>query len=254
MQSANAELVALIRGRLPMRYYGGETFWSLQIAASLTRMSDSVEAAMRLMEEGFDIDGQTVVRSLYEQVVTLAWVAIDPLSGPVTRLDRWRGSARWERLRLHNDAVTFGETALTQPQITAIRRFLGMDDNAGNHLRPKPLPDRILPDVTRRALDADVHWHQALPGFHPADHLLGFRGLYLPAFRVTSQSVHASAEATEPYITFTGTRYVVDRARPFGRIHWALVCPLFGLALTIAAQHVNWIDAAHVRAIVDHGT
>jgi hypothetical protein len=28
----------------------------------------------------------------------------------------------------------------------------------------------------------------------------------------------------------------------------------FGIGLTIAAQHVNWIDEATVRAIVDRGT
>jgi Phage integrase, N-terminal SAM-like domain len=44
------------------------------------RMADTVDAAMALMDGGFDVDGQTLLRSLYEQVVTFAWVAIDPRS------------------------------------------------------------------------------------------------------------------------------------------------------------------------------
>jgi hypothetical protein len=255
IREANAELVTIVRTRLPMRYYHGESSWSLQVGLALTRMADTVDAAMALMDGGFDVDGQTLVRSLYEQVVTFAWVAIDPhRPQPVSRLDRWLGDARYERLKLHNDAVSFGASALSEGQATAIRRWLGMEDAGGNRVRDKPLPDRVLPEVTQRAHDADVHWSRTISGLHPARHPLGFRGLYLPAFRVASRSVHPSAEGLDPYVSLKRNRYVVDRARPGDRILWALICPLFGMALVIAAQAVNWIDEGVVRGIVDRGT
>jgi hypothetical protein len=81
MQAANAELVGLVRDRLPMRYYQGEAFWGLQIAASLTRMADSVDAAMLLMDRGFDVDGQTVVRSVSLYLTNPAFFG--PASGPL---------------------------------------------------------------------------------------------------------------------------------------------------------------------------
>jgi Family of unknown function (DUF5677) len=257
MQAANAELVALVRDRLPMRYYKGESYWSIQVAPALTRMADTVDAAMSLMTGEFYVDGPTLLRSLYEQVVTFAWVAVNPGSEqPVSRLDRWVREARYERLKLHNDAVQFRirPPVLTKAEASAIRVSLGMEDDAGNRLRDKPLADHILPEVPQRAYDADIYWSQKITGLHSARHPLGFRGLYLPAFRVTSQSVHASVEGLDPYITEERNRLVVNRARAGSRLSWALVCPLFGMALMIAAQHVNWIDEPLVRAIVDRGT
>lgn len=257
IHEANAALTAIVRNRLPMRYYHGESWWSLHVAVALTRMADTVEAAMVLMDGGFDVDGHTLVRSLYEQVVTLSWVAVDPRRPlPVTRLDRWIGEGRYERLKLHKDAVTFGASALTEEEARAISEWLGIEDSEGNKVRDKPFPDRVLPPISQRAQEADVHWSRALAGMHPADHPLGFRGLYLPAFRVASRSVHSSAEGFDPYITLEDDRrrYVIDRARPGGRILWALICPLFGIALTIASRTLKWIDEPSVRAIVDRGT
>jgi hypothetical protein len=129
-----------------------------------------------------------------------------------------------------------------------------MEDSAGTRASDKPLPDRILPEVPQRAHEAAAHWSRTISGLHPPRDLLSFRGLYLPAFRVPSQSVHASTAGLDSYISLERNRYVIDRARPGDRIMWALVCPLFGMALMIAAQHVNWIDETTVRAIIDRGT
>jgi hypothetical protein len=106
MREATTELVALVRCRLPMRYYGGERWWSMFIAGALLRMTDTVESLVVLMADDLNIDGRTLLRSLYEQVVTFAWIGIDP----DRRQFRWLGHAQWERLRLHNDARNFAES------------------------------------------------------------------------------------------------------------------------------------------------
>jgi hypothetical protein len=91
MWLANEALVSMVRDRLPMRYYSGEAWWSLQIAVALTRMCDTVEAEMVLMNSDFDVDGQTLFRSLYEQVVTLpGWRS--SRSGPAASLGLTAGS------------------------------------------------------------------------------------------------------------------------------------------------------------------
>jgi len=42
IREATLGLGAIVRDRLPMRYYPGETFWSMFVAAALTRMCDTV--------------------------------------------------------------------------------------------------------------------------------------------------------------------------------------------------------------------
>jgi hypothetical protein len=103
MQAANAELVGLVRSHLPFRIYGGERWWALFRTAALVRMADTVESLMDLMAAEHDLDGQILVRSLYEQVVTFAWLSIDP----DTRQWRWVGEGRWDLLN-----------PTTTPQIT----------------------------------------------------------------------------------------------------------------------------------------
>jgi hypothetical protein len=67
-------------------------------------MAGTVEAEMILMEGGFDVDGQMLVRSSYEQVVTFAWLVVDPRRfDAVPGLTARSGRARFERLKLHND-------------------------------------------------------------------------------------------------------------------------------------------------------
>jgi hypothetical protein len=95
-----------------MGFYRQADHWSKWSTATLVRMADTVEAAMNLMEAGLEVDARTLLRSLYEQVVTFAWLAIDP--GP--RFARWFGDGLLEDLRLHNDAQPFGITILEEDE------------------------------------------------------------------------------------------------------------------------------------------
>jgi hypothetical protein len=84
--------------------------------------------------------------------------------------------------------------------------------------------------------------------------MLGFRGLYLPAFRTGSRSVHSTLAGLAVYVTDKPNRKVVNVARSESRLMWALVGPLFGMCLVIAAQETRWIDEAEVRRLVDQAT
>lgn len=227
----------------------------------LVRMADTVDASMRLWDGGNDVDGRTLVRSLYEQVVTFAWIAIDP--GP--HYSRWFAQGLWEDLRLHNDAVQFGERVLSEDEVATSRRLLGLDDlrppedtEDAERTRPRkrktPDPALLLPSVADRARDADEHWSVRIRGLHPPGHMLGFRGLYLPAFRTASRSVHSALGGLALYVTDRPNRKIVDVARTEGRLMWALIGPLFGMALVIAATEMKWIDETEVRRLVDDAT
>ena len=124
MREATTELVAPVRSRLPMRYYGGERWWSMFIAGALVWMTDTVESLIVLMADDLNIDGRTLLRSLYEQVVTFAWIGIDP----DRRQFRWLGPAQWERRRLHNDARNFGESILTDEEVVQVKKALGVGE------------------------------------------------------------------------------------------------------------------------------
>ena len=255
IREAALSLQAIVRDRLPMRYYPGETFWSMFVATTLTRMCDTVDALLTLMADDHHVDGQTVLRSLYEQVVTLAWISIEPEPRQV----RWAGTGLAERLKLQNDAEQFGETIMSGDEAEDVRKRLGIgieeDDRCGGTRKRKdPLPHTILPPTVERALEADQHWSARLAGLHPSTHLLGFRGLYVSVYRLGSQAAHGWMQALDPYVHVDGNRHVVNRARPGPRITWGLIPPLFGIAMIIAAQQVNWIDEPTVRDIVDRGT
>lgn len=190
-----------------------------------------------------------------EQVVTFAWIGADP----AVRQRRWLGQARWEELRLHNDAVNFGERLMSPDEVRSATKLLGIGmfetDACGRRRKRKaPLADRILPPLTDRARETDAYWGKRVSGLHASDHLLGFRGLYLGVYRIGSQPTHGSMAALESYFKKERNRYVVQRGGLGPELTWYLAAPLFGIALVIAAQQVNWIDEARVRELVDQAT
>ena len=60
--------------------------------------------------------------------------------------------------------------------------------------------------------------------------------------------------ALDPYLSRESNRYVIHEPESGSRVMWALVGPLFGIALVIAARWDRWIDEDEVRALVDVAT
>jgi hypothetical protein len=231
MIETNREMVELVRQWLPQRYYGGEAWRAVFSAAALVRMADTVDSMMALLERRLDADALTLLRSLYEQVITLAWIAIDPEPNH----KRWLGNAKHEMLKLHNDAAAFGETILTATEATDA----------------KNAPE--MPNVADRAKEADEHWPDRVKGLHPDGHLLSFRGLYLSIYRLGSRPTHGAVNALDDYVTL-GNPVVVDRPDAGPVLWYALAAPLFGIGLMIAAQSFNWLDEDTVRATIEKAT
>jgi hypothetical protein len=158
------ELVAYVRSNFPMRFYSGESWWS---TFAVLRMTDTVEhitAELGTMSNG---DSLTLVRVVYEQGVTLCWIAIDPES----HHGRWRAHALASDSKLRADVERFGAT-----------------------LDPIPKPDKSavgLPSMDQRAEESDLHWHGKVAGLHAGTHLFSFRGLYAALYRTASRPAHA---------------------------------------------------------------
>ena len=270
---ADRQLIEVVRRRLPQRVYDGERWWTFFRWAALVRMADTLEALLDLMPLRRDVDGQTLLRSLFEQVVTFAWVAIDP---DVHRV-RWTNSALWDMLKLHNDALRFegqlGQRLWSDGQVAYVKNRLGIGDDAplgdagdcspasdAKRHRNRPDSELVLPGLADQAYEADRYWSPRVRGLYlglySADHVLGFRGLYLPVYRIGSRAAHGSLLALEPYVSrdYEPNRYVIDHAQPASRLGWALAGPLFGMALLIAEQWEQWIDEDEVRRLIDAAT
>src|SRR4051794_3734064 len=151
------EMVRYIHSRYPMRFYQGEKWWTVHASAAALRMADMADATLAHITDHRDQEAAAALRNLYEMVVTLVWVLIDPIE----RRHHWEGEALIQQLKLHNDLATFGETLLDPSEIAAGRSATGM------------------PPLVNRAKECDEHWVQRVAGLHADGHLLSFRGLYI---------------------------------------------------------------------------
>ncbi len=227
--SGNTELVALVRSCLPQRFYPKEPWWSPFCAASVVRMADTVEAITELAESKHSNDLLSLLRSLYEQAVTLAWILI----APDQNFARWVDSAKIQVLKLHNETVAFGESILTANEVSEAEQAVGM------------------PGVDVRASQVDQHWASRIEGFYPSTHLFSWRGLYTSIYRMGSRPMHSSIESLDLYISRPVEPVVVNLAKPGPAIWFALSTPVFTMGLAVAAERFRWIDRERVREIND---
>jgi Family of unknown function (DUF5677) len=165
-------LTALVAEHLPRHIPPAAPEWDFYGPAMISRMIDTVESVVALMQADRAVDGAVLVRVLYEHVVKFCWISIDPS----THYERWRSDAElWDR-KLHNDAIQVGLIE-GQPAGTA-----GLDQ---------------LPDMAQLADRVDRHWGGRIVGFTSptkgSQALVTFRGMYLPVYRTASPGCAVAA-------------------------------------------------------------
>jgi hypothetical protein len=232
--TATRELVALVASHLPQRFYPGERPWRMFGAAIVVRMADTVESIMALMAAGLPIDGLIVLRALYEQVVRYMWVSIDPDA----HIARWGDNARAHLLKLHNDALKFGQTVMDDAELSKARDA------------------KELPGLADLALAVDAHWGGKMIGFREpatgAQGILTMRGLYTMVYRTGSRAAHLQPDSLEPYATIHASPIVVARpSKDEPSIWWPLTVALYAHALIVCNEQLNWPDPDRVREIND---
>jgi len=233
LRRVNREFVQYVRASFPMRFYRGESDSALLGAAALLRACDTVESMMLLLARRKDEDALILLRSLYEQAVLLAWIAIDPDA----RHERWWGEGKGQLLTRHNEALPYGETILSPDEVADCEAATG------------------LPNVEAMARELDDHWPERTHGLRSAGHLLSFHGLYQVVYRMGSRPAHASIESTGPYVRFAPpSPSIVAEAREDTMLWYSLAAPVFGMALIIASRRFRWIDEARVRRFIDRAT
>lgn len=232
VRKASGELITLVEGHLPQRFYRGEHPWKWMSAAIVARMADTVESMMALMDTGNAVNGLVLLRTLYEQVVIYCWASIDRETNP----ERWRLNALFQLRKFHIDALAFGEKVLTKKELTAVQK------------------GEPMPPLTDLAAAVDKHWGGRLIGFRPPrsnpGDILTFRGLYIAIYRMGSRATHVEPDSLAPYLDYdVYPRRVHRAAKDDPSIWWPLAVPLFAQALLVCHEQLNWPDPARVKAI-----
>jgi hypothetical protein len=170
---------------------GDPADWPVLGWAMLARATLTLDSLMELLPWRRAADASVLVRCLYEQVVTFAWIAIDPAD----HSEQWVRWDRRQRIKVDNDLQEHGSIPLLDPETRAA--FEAKASEGPN------MPSQ----VPVRAAAVDAHWSQFSALFHagPADQR-SMRGMYRTIYRGESQYVHAAVGSLD--------RLIVDSAIP----------------------------------------
>jgi len=211
--------------------------WPLVGSGLLVHATSSLRSIVfRLAPDGAHNDASRLLRSLYDHVVTFAWLASDPPS----LLPVWRKSDLQERLKMDREARSAGEQLLADDVREQMERDVaGIDGNA--------------PDLASKAVIADRHWAPRIDEFR-ADGLGSLRGLYTILFRQHSGLVHATMRGLNHVsvdLEPPRRRIAMEDVAPEGSGPYGMATVVYGLGLLVAAQALGWPDAGEVERIFD---
>lgn len=217
-------LCALVESRLPLTVEsdGSEDDWNVVGPAILAAAARHLRGISHLQETfPSAVIGWQLVRSMFEYVVTYAWVAADP----ATRTQQWLKYDYVYRLKLHNDFRELGETFLEEADRQRVEGFL---------------PDVAeMPDLVSRTRAADETWAeplQELEDYLPEENR-SFRRLYPVIYRNGSRFTHQSSHVVNALVTGNPPELVVDGERRLERDLTVIPTGILtaGLAIAVTA-------------------
>lgn len=233
-----AALIDLVEGNLEVEGDAGgpQTAWPMVGPALLAHATSSLRSIVfRLRPDDAHNDASRLLRSLYDHVVTFAWLGADP----PPRLALWRKEDLEERLKIHREFAAAGEKLIPDADREQMERDVA-------RLEGKP------PDLASKAAIADKHWIPRIGGALRPNSLSSFRGFYTILFREHSGLVHATMRGLNHVtvdLDLPRKRVVLEaplegRASPYG-----MASVVYGLGLLVAARSLGWPDAGEVQAI-----
>jgi hypothetical protein len=155
-------LAVLVEARLPMEadVPGVREAWPLVGPALLSHATGTLRSIMLLGPAGAHNDAARLLRSLYDHVVTFAWLAAD---ASAERLALWRLEDLGQRLKVDREMAEAGAPIL--------------DDAARDEMqREVEGAKTTTPDLAAKALAADRHWAPQVEAVDETG-LGSFRGL-----------------------------------------------------------------------------
>ncbi|HEX5608957.1 MAG TPA: hypothetical protein VFX45_02555 [Solirubrobacterales bacterium] len=232
-------LIDLVEGRLETEVdvVGPETAWPIVGPALLAHATSSLESIVfRLRPYGAHNDSSRLLRSLYDHVVTFAWLAADTPA----RLPLWRKEDLKERLKIHREFADAGVQMLPDADRKQMESAVaGIEGNA--------------PNLAIKAAMADQYWIPRIGGALRPDSLSSFRGFYTILFREQSGLVHATMRGLNHVtIDLEPPRKRVVREAPLGEgSPYGMATVVYGVGLLVAAQALDWPIAEEVNTIFE---
>jgi hypothetical protein len=229
-------LINLVEGRLEVEgdVHGPDTAWPLVGPALLTHATSSLRSIVfRLRPDEAHNDSSRLLRSLYDHVVTFAWLAADPPA----RLALWRKEDLKERLKIHGEFAAVGEQLLSDADREQMERDVARIEGTA-------------PDLASKAAMADKHWIPRIEALQPHS-LRSLRGFYTILFREQSGLVHATMRGLN-HVTIDlapSRKRVVLEGPPGESSPYGMATVVYGIGLLVAAQSLGWPDADEIEAI-----
>jgi len=232
-----AALIDLVAGRLEVEgdATGPQTAWPMVGPALLAHATSSLRSIVfRLRPDEVHNDASRLLRSLYDHVVTFAWLAADP----PPRLALWRKEDLEERLKIHREFAAAGEQLIPDADREQMERDVARLEGKA-------------PDLASKAAMADKHWIPRIGGALRPNSLSSFRGFYTILFREHSGLVHATMRGLNHVtIDLTPPRKRVVLEAPLGESSpYGMATVVYGLGLLVAARSLDWPDADAVEAV-----
>lgn len=228
----------LVTEHLPAEYEvtGDVDAWPLIAAALLSRMTTTIRMLLALQWWQRSADPGTLLRSLYEHMVHLAWLGADPSP---TRFAAWRREDLRIRVAAAKEAEAFGIELVAPAELAAIEAQVA-------NLQAEAM---AIPALTR---EADLYWVGRLPGLQQGS-LPSFAGLYTFLYRRLSGTAHPSFRGINPVVVdITETRKrVVLEARFDGNGPWGMATIIYGMALFVVNASLGWPDLDRINAAFD---
>lgn len=228
------ELRRLTDGFLPriLPSTGAHEDWPLPGWAMISRACGTLDSVMALIDERRATDAGVLTRSLFEQAVTFAWIAIDPIPNALAWV-RWD---RAERKKAHNDLLQHGGPALLEPK--TLQDFEAL-------IASGP----VMPNLAQRTEDADRHWTTQVAAVRNPG--ISFREMYAVVYRTDSQATHVAVTSVEPVVAPAGPgefQVLTVERDPGERTPFTRAPMLYALMLLVAEPT---LDLDGIEAAVD---
>ena len=197
----------------------------------LLKAAGTLSSMMLLIPGRGTVDALALLRMLYENVVILSWIAIDP----DTRKGMWVASSAYWEIEEHKDWQRAGRGLHTEDELRDFEEQAGTGKADG------------LPNVPKMASEADEYLGSRVPGWSPTSGaedpglFASLRGLYRYIYQRGSAAVHSRARGLEPFATITDDVVKLHPEEPTTDYHvYNLGMQALAFGIAVAEQSWGW--------------
>jgi hypothetical protein len=239
-------LIDLVHQSLPgpqRTDHSPETVWQVTLGpAFLAKAAGTLESMLILLPRRHEVDALTLLRSLFEAVVSFSWVALEPS----TNVYRWYSECHYWRLQEHREWLAAGSPPLlTEEEVTESEAFLK------EHPRGRKT-------IAQRAKEADTRWAALVPGWG-ADSQIGadtgwlstLVGLHRWIYARGSDAAHSRNRGLDPFVTYSHERVLVhNEDRATSLLVYEAGTYLLCMMLGVADQSLGWTTYRPALAVL----